>query len=130
MFPTLLPNLKFIGILLIAFFTAFGTNTILGIYYNVDALKQEFSWKKFWKGILRGGILLLAAAMITIIISCLPDVLESFGITADHELFEGLSMGAIATVILSCIVHYLKDALAKFYKIIHGEDKPEEEKTE
>lgn len=126
MLNTLLPNLQIIGILLVAYAGALGVNTILGIYYNVDVIKQQFSWKKFWGGLVRGGILLVAAALITIIISCLPSVLESFGITAANDLFNGLSIGAIATVMLSCIVYYLKDALSKFYNIING-NKPKDE---
>lgn len=129
MLNTLLPNLQIIGILLITYAGALGVNTILGIYYNVDVIKQQFSWKKFWGGLVRGGILLVAAALITIIISCLPSVLESFGITAANDLFNGLSIGAIATVMLSCIVYYLKDALSKFYNIING-NKPQDEDTE
>lgn len=124
MFTSLLPNLKMIGILLIAYLGSLGVNTILGIYYNLDVVKQAFSWKKFWTGLARGGIIFVAAAAITVIISCLPGVLESFGITGANEIFEGISIAAIATVIISCIGKYLTDALNKFYKILR------EEKTE
>ena len=129
MLNNLLPNLQIIGILLVAYAAALGVNTILGIYYNIDVIKQQFSWKKFWSGIIRGGILLVAAALITVILSCLPSMLESFGITASNSLFEGLSIGAIATVMLSCIIYYLKDAINKFYNILQGkkEEKPVEE---
>ena len=129
MLNNLLPNLQIIGILLVAYAASLGVNTILGIYYNIDIIKQQFSWKKFWSGIIRGGILLAAAALITVILSCLPSVLESFGITTSNSLFEGLSIGAIATVMLSCIVYYLKDAITKFYNILQGkkEESPAEE---
>ena len=85
MLNNLLPNLQIIGILLVAYAASLGVNTILGIYYNIDIIKQQFSWKKFWSGIIRGGILLAAAALITVILSCLPSVLESFGITTSDE---------------------------------------------
>lgn len=124
MFDILIPNLQLIGTLLIIYLGSLAVNTILGIYYNMDVAKEAFSWPKLRQGLIRGGIILLAGALVTIIISLLPQLLSSFGITATNDLFEGLSVGAIATVIVSSIVHYLSDALSKFYKILR-DDKEE-----
>ena len=128
MLNILVPNLKLIGILLMVYLGSLGVNTVLGIYYNIDIVKEQFSWTKLWQGLVRGGIILLAGAIITVIISLVPELLSSFGITAANDLFEGLSIGAIATVILSSIAHYLTDAATKLYKILRGNEEETEEK--
>lgn len=129
MFDVLLQNLQLISILICAFLGAFGINVLLGIYYNLSAIKESFSREKLITGLIRGGIILVSGLAITVIISLLPEILSSFGINADSGLFENISVVAMAGVLASTIVRYLSDALKKFYAILsyHSEETPHSE---
>lgn len=121
MFNILLNNLQLIIILLSAYLISLGINTLLGIYYNVREIKEEFSKEKLLNGLARGGIILISGILITIVVSLLPEILKQFGITAENELFENISIVAIAGVLISTIATYLADAAKKFYAILRGD---------
>lgn len=127
MFEVLLQNLQFIGILILIYLGSLGINTVLGIYYNLKTVKEVFSKEKLLTGLTRGGVILLGGIIITVIISLLPAVLKNFGISADNQLFENISIISMASILISAITRYLKDALEKFYSIL-GFKKEEEEK--
>lgn len=127
MFDILLQNVKLITILILAFLGALGINTLLGIYYNLNTLKEQFSREKLFTGLLRGGIILLSGLAITVIVSLLPEILTEFGITADTHLFENISTAAMAGILASTIIHYLSDALKKFYAILNAKNPTDED---
>lgn len=120
MFEILLQNLQLIGILILAYLGSLGINTLLGVYYNLKTLKESFSKEKLFTGLLRGSIVLLGGLTITVIISLLPEILAAFGVTTETGLFENLSVTAMAGILASTIVHYLNDALKKFYAILNS----------
>ena len=130
MFDLLLKNLQLISILILAYLGSLGINTLLGVYYNLKTVKEQFSKQKLVAGLVRGAIVLIGGLAITVIISLMPSILESFGIEADNGLFENVSIVAMAGILVSTIIRYLKDALQKFYAILgsHTEDEPVEEK--
>ena len=132
MFDVLIQNLQLICLLILTYLGALGVNTLLGIYYNLNTVKEAFSSKKLFKGVARGGITLLGGIIIAAIISLLPVILKGFGISAENQLFENVSVVAMASVLVSTIIRYLKDALQKFYAILgsHTEPEPEPEKEE
>ena len=120
MFNILLQNLQLIAMLILAFLGALGINTLLGIYYNLNTLKEQFSREKLTTGLIRGGIILLSGLAITTIVSLLPEILKQFNITTETNLFENISTVAMAGILTSTIVHYLTDALKKFYTILNS----------
>ena len=130
MFELLLKNIQLITILILAYLGSLGINTLLGVYYNLNTLKEGFSKEKFIAGLVRGGIVLVGGLAITVIISLLPEILTNFGISTSNELFENLSIVAMAGVLASTIARYLGDALKKFYAILdsHTEIHPIETK--
>ena len=130
MFDVLVQNLQLIGILILTYLGSLGVNTLLGIYYNLNTVKEAFSSKKLFKGLARGGITLIGGLIITAIISLLPVILKGFGISAENQLFENVSVVAMAGVLVSTIIRYLKDALQKFYAILGSHTEPEPEKEE
>lgn len=129
MFETLLQNIELISILIFAYLVALGTNTLLGIYYNINALKESFQKEKLFTGLIRGGIILISGLLITTVISLLPEILNLFHITASEDLFENISIIAMATVLASTIVHYLTDAMKKFYTILNSHTVIEKQET-
>jgi hypothetical protein len=118
MLLVLLENLRLMGILAILFILSFATNTILGTYYQVNLIKEQFSKEKLLKGLAKGGIILIAGLFITLSLSLLPFGLAEMGITLDEAILEGVSITAVCGVIATGIVHYLKDAITKFYSIL------------
>ena len=120
MFNTLLQNLQLIAILIFAVLGSLGINTLLDVYYNLKTIKQDFSREKLITGLVRGGIILISGLAITVIVSLLPQILNDFGITTDSNLFENISIVAMAGILTSTIVHYLSDALKKFYAILYS----------
>lgn len=118
MFETLLSNLLLILILVVMYLGSLGANTILGIYYNISGIKENFSKEKLLKGLVRGGIVLAGSLLIAGIISLLPEVLTAFGIATESALFESISVAAMAGVIGSTVVRYLSDAVKKLYAIL------------
>lgn len=125
MFDVLLQNLQLIGILILTYLGSLGVNTLLGIYYNLSTVKEQFSKTKLFKGLIRGAITLVGGLVITAIISLLPEILKGFGISADNQLFENVSVVAMAGILVTTIIRYLKDALEKFYAILSTHSKPE-----
>lgn len=130
MFDVLVQNLQLIGILILTYLGSLGVNTLLGVYYNLNTIKETFSSKKLFKGLARGGITLLGGVIITAIISLLPVILKGFGVSAENQLFENVSVVAMAGVLVSTIIRYLKDALQKFYAILGSHTEPEKEEKE
>ena len=120
MFEILLKNLQLITILILAYLGSLGINTLLGVYYNLKTLKEAFSKEKLFTGLARGGIVLLGGLAITVIVSLLPEILAAFGVSTENALFETLSVTAMAGILASTIVHYLTDALKKFYAILES----------
>lgn len=118
MFNILLGNIVLIAVLVFMYLGSLVLNTVLGTYHNISNLKENFSKEKLIAGAIRGGIVLVGALGITVLISLLPEVLTAFGLAAETALIEGLSTAAIAGVMGSTILRYLGDALKKFYTIL------------
>ena len=118
MFETLAQNLQLIAILIVSYLGALGINTLLGIYYNLSTLQQTFSKEKLIAGLIRGGIILISGLVLTVTISLLPELLKAFGISTETDLFNNISIVAMAGVLVSTIIKYLTDALTKFYEIL------------
>ncbi len=127
MMTCLLNNLELIGILILMYVGAAGANILLGMYNNISNLKERFSKEKLIAGLTRCGIVLVGSLLITVIISLLPDILKALGVQTDANLFDGISIVAIAGVLSSMIVRYLKDAVSKFYSILYGKSEEIEE---
>lgn len=118
MFSMLLNNLLLICILVLMYLGSLALNTLFGTYHSISNLKENFSKERLISGLIRGGIVLLGALGITVLITLLPEILAVFGIAAEASLIEGISMAAIAGVMGSTILRYLGDALKKFYTIL------------
>ena len=121
MLTCLLNNLQLMGILIAMYVGAFSANTLLGIYSNLAHAKEQFSKEKLIQGLIRGAIVLIGSLLITVIISLLPDTLTALGISVEEGMLEGISMVAIAGVMVSTILRYLKNAMIKFYCILYKE---------
>lgn len=120
MFDLLLHNLQFIGFLLAMYIFTWGANTVLGIFRSLTAIKETFSWRKLGNGAAKAGIIALATVLLTGVVSLLPSALEAGGITVESTILDGISVAAIATLFITSIVQYAKDAIVKLTSILAG----------
>lgn len=125
MFDVLISNIFLILILIVMYLCSLGVNTLLGIYHNLNNVKENFSKEKFFSGLIKGGIVLIGALSITAIISLIPSVLTTLGITAEAALFESITVAGMGGVLISATAKYLMDAVKKLYSILGVQNKGE-----
>lgn len=118
MFDLLLSNLLLILILVVMYLGSLGVNTVLGLYESLGTLKEKFSKEKLFKGLIKGGIILVGALAITANISLIPSILTALGITAEAALFESITVAGMGAVLISATARYLGDAIQKLYSIL------------
>lgn len=130
MLALLLANFQLIFALMILFAGSYSANVLLGTFYNVAVIKDSFNKERFLLGLARGGVLLVGLALIVIVVSVLPEILASAGLVEIVAIAQDLSLLAIAGIIGTATVKYLKGAVLKLQKIIVGEDYPSEEEVD
>lgn len=125
MFDVLISNIFLILILIVMYLCSLGVNTLLGIYHNLNNVKENFSKEKFFSGLIKGGIVLIGSLSITAIISLIPSILTTLGITAEAALFESITVAGMGGVLISATAKYLMDAVKKLYSILGVQNKGE-----
>lgn len=128
MFNTILANLKVLSYLLLLFAGSYLANIVFGTFYNIKNLHEYFEKDIMIEGLKKGACLVIGFVLIIIILGVLPEIAKLAGVTSD--VVEGISIVSIASVIVSTSVKYLKDAIAKMYKIITNEEPKEENDVE
>lgn len=91
-------------------------NTICGTIYNICSGKENFKWKKLFKGLGKAGIFYISAAFLSIAFTMLPFINEmitdAFGtILISTELLNTLSSVGVLGVVASVIVIQAKKAI-------------------
>lgn len=127
MFEILASNVTLIFFLVVMYLFSLGLNTALGVYYNVNTLKEKFSKEKLFSGLIKGAIILAGTLGITVILSLVPSIIAALGITAELALFESLTITGIGTIFVVSIAKYLADAVKKLYNILNQQSKGEAE---
>ena len=122
MFVLLLTNLQLFAGLLLIFLASFSANTLLGTFYNTTNLQEMFDRERFLTGVKRGGVVLAGLALLIVIVSLLPGILEIAGLTQIVPVASDLTVVSIAGIIASATIKYAKGAVQKLYKIVLGED--------
>lgn len=127
MFEILVSNVTLIFFLVIMYLFSLGLNTALGVYYNVNTLKEKFSKEKLFSGLIKGAIILAGTLGITVILSLIPSIITALGVTAELALFESLTIAGIGAIFVAAIAKYLADAVKKLYNILNQKSKGEAE---
>ena len=91
-------------------------NTICGTIYNICSGKENFKWKKLFKGLGKAGIFYISAAFLSVAFTMLPFINEmitdSFGtMLISTELLNTLSSVGVLGVVASVIVIQAKKAI-------------------
>ena len=91
-------------------------NTLTGILYNTNQEKQEFSWKKLLKGLIKAMVFYLSISALAIAFTLLPFVndmiIDVFGIELiSTDTLNTLSSVSILGLIIGAIIIQGKKAL-------------------
>ena len=91
-------------------------NTICGTIYNICSGKENFKWKKLFKGLGKAGIFYISAAFLSVAFTMLPFINEmitnAFGtVLISTELLNTLSSVGVLGVVASVIVVQAKKAI-------------------
>lgn len=118
MLTLLLDNLILVGQLFGILGASILLNTLMGLFYNVGALKEVFSWEKLLAGLLKGLIIAIGLGLITLIVSLAPAIVEQT-VFADQAkiITEAISMLFIISALVAAIVKYAGQGFRKLYQI-------------
>lgn len=91
-------------------------NTVCGTIYNICSGKENFKWKKLFKGLGKAGIFYISAAFLSVAFTMLPFINEmitdGFGtMLISTELLNTLSSVGVLGVVASVIVIQAKKAI-------------------
>ena len=96
-------------------------NLICGTIYNIND-GQTFSWKKFFKGILKVVIFYISAVFVSVAFTMLPYIntmiTDAFGVVLlSSELLNTLSSVAVLGIVVASVVTQAKKAFANISKL-------------
>ena len=116
MLEAILSTLSIMGWLGIILGILVVVNTICGTIYNICSGKENFKWKKLFKGLGKAGIFYISAAFLSIAFTMLPFINEmitdAFGtILISTELLNTLSSVGVLGVVASVVVIQAKKAI-------------------
>lgn len=116
MLEAILSTLSIMGWLGIILGILVVVNTICGTIYNICSGKENFKWKKLFKGLGKAGIFYISAAFLSVAFTMLPFINEmitnSFGtMLISTELLNTLSSVGVLGVVASVIVVQAKKAI-------------------
>ena len=116
MLEAILSTLSIMGWLGIILGILVVVNTICGTIYNICSGKENFKWKKLFKGLGKAGIFYISAAFLSVAFTMLPFINEmitdAFGtILISTELLNTLSSVGVLGVVASVVVIQAKKAI-------------------
>ena len=96
-------------------------NLVCGTLYNIND-GQTFSWKKFFKGILKVVIFYISAVFVSVAFTMLPYIntmiTDAFGVVLlSSELLNTLSSVAVLGIVVASVVTQAKKAFTNVSKL-------------
>ena len=96
-------------------------NLVCGTIYNIND-GQTFSWKKFFKGILKVVIFYISAVFVSVAFTMLPYIntmiTDAFGVVLlSSELLNTLSSVAVLGIVVASVVTQAKKAFTNISKL-------------
>ena len=116
MLEAILSTLSIMGWLGIILGILVVVNTICGTIYNISSGKENFKWKKLFKGLGKSVIFYISSAFLSVAFTMLPFINEmitnAFGtVLISTELLNTLSSVGVLGVVASVIVVQAKKAI-------------------
>lgn len=123
MLQIIFENIKIIGMLFGLFGLFFCSNTMFGLYLNTNIKKENFEWDRLLSGLKRGIILFIGIISLVLGVSTIGSVINMAEIIdIDPSIIDGISIVAIATIILYSTIDYAQQSISKFKEIMNKEE--------
>ena len=113
-------NLEKIGFGVALFLGAYLANIGLGIWRNVKVNGQAFDLKLTAQSCAKFGVLGLSLALLTIVLTLIPDYATYVGIEIGAETMETINSLVIVGAFLTATIRYATDALSKLRSILNN----------
>jgi hypothetical protein len=91
---------------------------ILGAFYNVKRLNQAFKWSRFSVGIIKGGSVLVANVILTVVITAFPYFIAWYGLQLSQEVLSTITVIVLAIIWAKAIVRYVQKLFEKIRLIL------------
>lgn len=116
----ILHNLINVGIGILIFAIAYGSNMVFSLYYNVKCVKEKFDPDKLKCGFIKAGAFILGTALVTIAITTLPPFANYVGFTIPDQYMEYFNNLVIIGLFLYSSCKYVVEAISKAKKALDG----------
>ena len=115
MLQTILNDMKTIMAIYGVFVMAYGANIVLSIYKNLSITKEQFSFKKLFKGLIQFAVLILGTLMLVASVDLAISLIGGTG----TEWGEIANIASIVVTIGLAIAKYIKEAYTTLQDILN-----------
>ena len=112
---TILNDMKTIMAIYGVFVMAYGANIVLSIYKNLSITKEQFSFKKLFKGLIQFAVLILGTLMLVASVDLAISLIGGTG----TEWGEIANIASIVVTIGLAIAKYIKEAYTTLQDILN-----------
>lgn len=113
-----LDNFEKVGFGVVLFLGAYVSNICLGAWRNVKIEGYDFDWRLIGQSLLKFVVLGIGIALLSIVISLLPEYMTYVGIDIGEETMDVLDSLVIIAAFVGASCKYVKDAYTKLKEIL------------
>ena len=114
----MIDNLEKVGFGALLFLGAYLANICLGAWRSVKIDGIEFDWKLIANSLVKFIVLAFGIALLSIVVSILPEYMSYVGIDITDEAMEVLDSIVIISAFVVAACRYIKDAYEKLKEIL------------
>lgn len=114
----ILVNLEKVGIGAALFLGAYISNILFGIWKNVKISGYAFNWRLILESVLKYIILGVGIAMLSVVISAVPQYAAYVGIEIGQDTIELIDSVVIIGAFLTTTLRYSVDSISKLKDIL------------
>lgn len=116
----IIDNLEKVGFGALLFLMAYVSNMLLGTWRNVKIEGFDFDWMKIANSAVKFVVLTIGIALLSIVVSVLPEFITYVGIEIDPDTMQVLDSIVIISAFVVACGKYVKDAYDKLKEILGG----------
>lgn len=116
----IIDNLEKVGFGALLFLMAYVSNMLLGTWRNVKIEGFDFDWMKIANSAIKFVVLTIGIALLSIVVSVLPEFITYVGIEIDPDTMQVLDSIVIISAFVVACGKYVKDAYDKLKEILGG----------
>jgi len=118
MYEAIMSTLQIVGWLGVVLGILVTINTVCGVIFNINKKGESFSWKVFFKGILKAIVFYICSALLSIAFTMLPFVNDMITNVYGIQLIASDTLNTLSTVAVLGIV--INSIIAQGKKALEG----------